>query len=247
MHFVGIDLAWSARNNSAAAAIEAEQGHGKLIDHKKQLEADDEIIAFISKVSNDGPTIVGIDAPLIVPNTTRLRPCDRDVTREFGRYHAGAHSANRNLLKRDGKVRGEELVKRLRTIHFIHDYNIPRHSDTCRQVVEVYPHPATINLFKLKQVLKYKRGTMKDRQKELNKLQQYIASLKAAEPALHVHEQYFHDTTQLHGYHFKAHEDFLDAILCAYIVYHAWYWGEQGYEVFGGVEKGYILVPKVPA
>ncbi len=251
MHFIGRDLAWSDRNKSAAAAIEAEQGQGKLIDYKKQLESDDDIIDFISKVCKGGLVIVGIDAPIIVPNKTSQRPCDKLMTKEFGRFHAGAHSANQDILGKynHGKVRGEELLKRLEGIRFSRHPHIIRQGNQERRVIEVYPHPATITLFGLKKILKYKERKgreIEDRQKELGRLQDYIRGLRKAEPAIYIHEQYFCETKQLRGSTFKAHEDFLDAILCAYIVYHAWYWGEQGdhgYKIFGDPEGGYILVP----
>ena len=247
MYLIGIDLAWSDRNNSAAAAVEAQQPQGELIDYKERLRTDDEIMAFISEVAKAEPAIVGIDAPLLVPNKNGMRPCDRKVTQEFGHYHAGAFPANRDRLKRNGEVRGEELVKRLDTMGFIHDYNIRHQDNRCRQVVEVYPHPATITLFNLEHILKYKHRkgrSTEDRRKALNELQHHIISLRTAKPSLQMEGKCLSNTTLLAGSALKAHEDFLDAILCAYIVYYAWYWGEQGYQVFGNLGDGCILIPK---
>lgn len=251
MHFIGIDLAWSPKNNSAAAVIEAEQRQGKLIDYKKQLESDYNIIDFIANFCNNNPAIIGIDAPLIVPNYKGQRPCEKEINTKFGRHKAGAYPANRDRLARDGKVRGEELVKKLKSLRFINDPCITRQDKKVRRVVEVYPHPATITLFKLSETLKYKYRKGRDlgqRQRELRKLQDLVESLSSAEPALQTNVKYFQHTSRLLGSAFKAHEDFLDAILCAYIVYHAWYWGEQGdhgYKIFGApkTKEGYILVP----
>ena len=245
MYFIGIDLAWSDQNNSAGAAIEAQHGRGELIYCKERLGSNNEIIAFISEIAKTEPAIVGIDAPLLVPNESDMRPCDRKVTQEFGHYHAGAFPANRRIFK--GRVRGEELVKRLDTMGFIHDYNIPYRANTRRQVVEVYPHPATITLFNLQHILKYKRRKgryIEDRRKALNELQQHIISLRTAKPSLQIEGKCLSNITFLAGSTLKAYEDFLDAILCAYIVYYAWYWGEQGYQVFGNLKDGCILIPK---
>jgi len=252
VYFIGIDLAWSDRNNTAAAAIKAQHGQGELIHCKERLGTNDEIIAFISEIAKAEPAIVGIDAPLLVPNKSGTRPCDLKVTREFGHYHAGAFPANRKILERvfNGRVRGEELVRELEAMGFTHDYNIAHHPNTCRQVVEVYPHPATINLFKLPQILKYKRRkgrSPEDRRKALSELQQHIISLKEAKPCLQIEGKELLTITSLLGSRLKVREDLLDAILCAHIVYHAWYWGEQGYEVFGDLEEGYILLPKLAA
>jgi len=41
------------------------------------------------------------------------------------------------------------------------------------------------------------------------------------------------------------HEDTLDAVFCAYLAYYFWYWGEQRNEVFGAVDKGYIINPRL--
>ncbi len=247
MYFIGIDLAWSDRNPSAGAVIKAEVEHGTLI-HWKPLGSNEEIIDFISRRAGNNPALVSIDAPLIVPNNTGIRPCDRQITREFRCYHAGTFPANRTRFKNN--VRGEEIVRQLQTLNFSHKPYL-RHQCQERQVVEVYPHPATIVLFNLSQILKYKARpgrSLKQRQSELARLQKYIAALSKAMPALEVAEDFFRDTTSLSGREFKAHEDILDAVVCAYIAYYGWYWGPQGYCVYGEPEKeyktGYILVPR---
>ena len=245
MYFIGIDLAWSDRNNSAGAAIETRRTRARLVRCNERLVTNDDIIAFVSEAAKSEPAIVAIDAPLLVPNMRGMRDCDRRVTQEFGRYHAGAFPANRRIF--EGRVRGEELVKRLDTMGFIHDYNIPHRANTRRQVVEVYPHPATITLFNLQHILKYKRRkgrSIEYRRKALNELQQHIISLRTAKPSLQIEGKCLSNITFLAGSTLKAYEDFLDAILCAYIVYYAWYWGAQGYQVFGNLKDGCILIPK---
>jgi pyridoxamine 5'-phosphate oxidase len=42
----------------------------------------------------------------------------------------------------------------------------------------------------------------------------------------------------------KAVEDQLDAIHCAYVAAHWWYWGSERNEVLGNAQDGYIVVPK---
>jgi len=238
-------LAWSERNNSAGVTIEAQAGQGKLVCCNRNLQTDDEIIAFISKVSKANPVIVGIDAPLIVPNEDKSRPCDREVTKAFGQYQAGAYPANRARLKKygRGRVRGEDITNRLEKSGFSHNYDITRQSCEPR-VIEVYPHPATIELFGLKTTLKYKRGDVIKKKKNLHKLQKYIEKLREQKPSLRIKEKYLCEIGKLIGKRLKEYEDFLDAILCAYIVYHAWYWGEAGYKCYGNIREGCILVPQ---
>lgn len=243
MHFIGVDLAWSDRNTSAIAVIYAEDASGRLIHGEENLQSDDEIISFISQIAGTQPALVAIDAPLIVPNLTGSRPCDREVTRLFGRYHAGTLPANRNRF--GGKVRGEEIVHQLVTRNFTHSPNLARQAKV-RQVIEVYPHPATVVLFNLSRILKYKarKGRkLEERQKELTKLQGLIASLNQATPSLQIDKPVFRSPASLASKAFKDHEDLLDAIICAYIIYYAWYWGPEGYRIYGNLDTGYILVP----
>ncbi len=247
MYFIGIDLAWSERNNSAAACIYAKDDTSELISTQECLGQNEEILNFISKIAGTNPALVTIDAPLIVPNQTGSRPCDREITRIFGRYHAGTFPANR--AKFGGKVRGEEIVHLLRRQNFIHTPKVARQTQV-RQVIEVYPHPATIILFHLPRILKYKRRkgrSIEERQKELNHLQEYIVRLDSAKPSLHLSPSSFKNPFSLSGNSLKTYEDLLDALLCAYIGYHAWYWGPQGYHVFGDTKTGYILIPKLIA
>lgn len=250
MYFIGIDLAWSVRNTSGAAAIYAQGNRGRLSRHHEHLGDDNEIISFVTRAAGAYPALVAIDAPLLVPNQTNTRPCDRELTRVFRSYHAGTYPANRKLLTRfDGRVRGEEIVRQLTALNFSHSPYLPRQAEV-RQIVEVYPNPATIRLFALPKILKYKarRGrTLEYRQGQLSELQKHIDSLAQATPALEVDKSLFPNPASLSGNAFKAHEDLLDAILCAYIIYHAWYWGPEGYEIFGDLKNGYILVPRLPA
>lgn len=48
----------------------------------------------------------------------------------------------------------------------------------------------------------------------------------------------------LGGEALKRYEDTLDAILCAYLAWHCWRWGEERNEMIGTMEHGYIVVPK---
>src|SRR6202011_3447427 len=46
------------------------------------------------------------------------------------------------------------------------------------------------------------------------------------------------------GPQLKALEDQLDAITCAYVAAHWWYWGLERNDVLGDSQSGYIVVPK---
>jgi predicted RNase H-like nuclease len=240
--FIGLDLAWSPRNNSAAVVLEAQGSSAQWIDHREELGDDEEIHSFLCSAAASGSALVAIDAPLIVPNEKGGRPVDRQISRIFGRFHAGCYPANRNR----GCARGEGLVDELRREGFVHHpYFEQRTSE--RTVFEVYPHPASIALFDLERTLKYKARsgrTIAFRRQQLSRLRDELLTLSDAEPAMHVTvDVTTRELGALRGRRFKRFEDLLDAAVCAYTAYHAWYWGPQGYEVYGDTSCGYILVP----
>lgn len=253
MYFIGIDLAWSPRNPSGAAVLSRS---GQLLEATGGLEGDDEILGLVQRVVSSGaPGVLAIDAPLAVPNETGSRPCDREVASVFGPFQAGPYPANRRALDRYGGLRGESLRESLGFLGFRHDPHIPR-QEAVRQVVEVFPHPATVALFGLNRTLKYKsrpgRGYDQRRQ-ALAKLRDHLCSLTVAEPPLHLTPEVAQmEFESLRGKRFKAAEDLLDAIVCAYSALYAWHHGPRGYAVYGnqasdgGAEPGHILVPMAP-
>src|SRR5207244_2399880 len=139
---IGIDLAWSPRNPTGAAVIGGGADGGALSE--TALLGDlNTIVGFVERHAGAGPAIVAVDAPLRVPNERGRRPAEAALSRAFGRYQAGAHPANRQLLTFDGVVRGEALVAALEARGFVHKSAIAA-GEPVRQVVEVFPHPAMI-------------------------------------------------------------------------------------------------------
>ncbi|MCS7286971.1 MAG: DUF429 domain-containing protein [Anaerolineae bacterium] len=239
MHFVGIDLAWSCRNPSAIVVLEGE----KAVAWNERIVSDEEIITFLRETVGEKPALIAVDAPLIVPNESGFRPCDRELAAAFRRYEAAPHPANRRRFR--GKIRGEELVRKLAAEGFVHSPIIEPHKDT-RQVVEVYPHPASVALFGLERTLKYKArpGRPLDfRKKELSRFIALLKGLEKAFPPLHAPGILSGELSPLKGRELKTFEDLLDALFCAYIALYCWTFGPKGYRIFGNMEEGYILVP----
>jgi predicted RNase H-like nuclease len=245
MRCIGIDLAWSPRNPCGGFALKASGSVAREIGWREGLGSDAEIIAFIAEVAGEGPALVAIDAPIAVPNECGARPCDKEITRAFGRFQAGAHPANRRVLGRYGGPRAEKLVGRLEAKGFVHDPHIARQTEA-RQVIEVYPHPGMVALFGLEKTFKYKRGRIAQRRHELSRLQGHLLALVGATPALQVDGGWQRDIAGLRGRAFKQYEDLLDSLFCAYIAAYCWHHGPSHYEVFGSVKAGHILVPIPP-
>jgi histidinol-phosphate phosphatase family protein len=254
VRFVGLDLAWSPRNTSGVAVLDS---HGALVAHRADLRDDTAVLGFVSHAARDGgPLLVAIDAPLRVPNNTGSRPCDREVASVFGRFQAAPYPANRRTLARYRGLRAEAITDRLATLGVRHNPWLAA-QQPARQVIEVFPHPATITLFGLGRTLKYKPRAGRDigtRRAELARLHNHLAGLQAAEPPLHLSADLQDlDASALRGRAFKATEDSLDAVVCAYAARYAWWHGPRGYAVYGlGVgddpaTTGHILVPMPPA
>ncbi|MGB0563808.1 MAG: DUF429 domain-containing protein [Spirulinaceae cyanobacterium] len=199
-----------------------------------------------SQVPEDVPGLVAVDAPTLIPNATGSRLCDRLAHRHFGRYHAGAYPANQGLPFAKRTVNFGKTLE-LRGFH---------HAPTLtpqqpgRYQIELFPHPATIHLFGLAQILKYKKGKLGDRKLALAQLHHYLVTvLPTLTPALvlpfpgHISADVSRDYTPLTGKQLKAVEDQLDALLCAYVGAYWWWWGEARNWVLGDAQTGYIVVP----
>ena len=248
MRFVGLDLAWSPRNPSGGVVLGWEGERARPLAWQEALGPDEEITAFIRDGLAAEPGLIAIDAPLLVPNETGTRPCDLALSQAYRQKEAGALPANRRRL--GPRPRGEELVHRLSDLGFTLSPRVPPRQPV-RQVIEVYPHPAAVELFGLKKTLKYKarKGrSLETRRRELSRYRQLLASLRAHKPPLGADKLLRRiEVAALRGGALKRAEDLLDALFCAYIALYIWWHGPDGYRVFGDETNGFILVPiRVP-
>ncbi len=219
-------------------------------DVQEALGDDDSILAWLdtwdAAEGQDG-LIVGIDAPLLVPNQTGRRPCEAELGRRFARFQAGAHPANRTLFR--GYVRGEDLVGRLAERAIVHSPYLDTPQETGhRQVMEVFPHPAHVILFGLTRTLKYKAKPGRSYELRWAVFAEYgrlLRGLQAQDPPLALPPDWPpSDVTGVTGGPLKRLEDSLDALTCAYIAYYYWWHGQTGGEVIGDLAQGYIVVPR---
>ncbi len=247
MRFCGLDLAWSARNTSGGVILELAGDVARPVVWRDDLGLDQEILGFLLEGVGSGPALVAIDAPLVVRNETGTRPCDLALSHAYRKAEAGALPANRRWL--GPVVRGEEIVKELRR----HGFGLAPHVERqrpVRQVVEVYPHPAMVELFGLTKTLKYKarKGrSVEDRRQELACYLELLRSLAKRAPPLQARELLSNiSVCDLRGGTLKRVEDLLDALFCAYIALHIWWHGPEGYRTFGSENSGFVLVPIQP-
>ena len=243
--FIGVDLAWSARNPSGVALL---RGSGARLEFcgAEALHSLDAIAARIRRLP--GAWCLGIDAPLVVVNHTGRRAADAEVTARYARFHAGAHSTNLNILK--GDVRGGSLVRMLADDGLqIAAAPATLHRSQDRWAFETYPHAGIVELAGLERIYKYKRGRVAQRRLELRafarclhttftRLRPTLMDTPALRTFLHA------DIGALRGRSLKRHEDQLDALLCAYLAAHAWTWGAARNHAFGNAATGATILPR---
>lgn len=242
MHFIGVDLAWGERRPTGLAVLDRD---GRLVHLSTHLT--DEAIRTALTAYVEGPCLVAIDAPLVVRNATGNRPCEAALNRDFARFDAGAHPANTGKPEFAAQPRGARLAESW-------DLDLDPDSSADRRAIEVYPHPATVALFRLGRTLKYKNKPgrpLEQLRAELLQLVAHLESLAGSTPPLVLHgsEEWAALVADIEGATRKSElrraEDQVDAVVCAYVALHA----ERRPEattVYGDLATGYIVTPSLP-
>ncbi len=243
MHFIGVDLAWGERNPTGVAVLDQD---GRLV-RLATCQTDDEIVEIVAPFTA-GDCLVAIDAPLIVKNETGNRPAEADLNRDFSRFDAGAHPVNTSKAEFAGTPRGARLSARL-------ELDMDPGSRSTRRAIEVYPHAATVSLFRLGRTLKYKNKKGRDVDSlrgELLVLISLIEGLSSKQPALRVEvpgspwpdlAQAVRSASRKRD--LRVVEDQVDAVLCAYVALFATRQPEQT-TTYGDAGTGYIVTPALP-
>lgn len=239
---VGIDLAWAPRNPTGVAAL-VPDGDRLKVAATDARTSDEEIAEFV-RVHMARNSIVMVDAPLVLPNQTGMRPCDR----LFGRQHAGAYPANRGNMGRynGGIPRGEALGLLLHR-QFNFAWPPPDVRDVAgrqgRFVFECYPHPAQVVLFGLDRTLKYKRKRqgLATARAEFTRYLTFMQE-RLRSPRIDFERRLVRDldVSEATGRAYKEREDRLDAIFCAYL---AALVPKGRMECIGDPREGSIAVP----
>ena len=241
MKFIGIDLGWKSQP-SGLCCLELIDGELHLLALDRIEDFADVLFWVDNCVQLEDNAIAAVDAPIIIPNLTGSRAPDKLTHKYFGRYHAGCYPANLGLAFAARTVGfGLELENR----GFVHAPEITPQK-LGRYQIEVFPHPAIVELFNLPLILKYKKGRLLERRLELIKLHKYIVEvLPTFTPALNLNfnlELFAEIPTT--GAALKALEDKLDSLICAYVGAYWWYWGLERNIVLGDRSTGYIVIPK---
>lgn len=227
MKFVGVDLGWYGKPTGLA-----------VLDGQRRIVALDRvsgvpaILAWIDEAVSSGPAMIAIDAPTVIANATGTRRAEQELNARYRRYHAGCHAAN---LGRPFAALTTGFAQKLADRGFAHaDTITPRQPG--RYQIEVHPHAASVELFGLDRIVKYKKGRFAERAAELARLRGLIADRLGFADLPAVPER--------GGAALKAAEDRIDAVLAAYAGWHWWRWGIARTAVFGCAAEGFIVVPQ---
>lgn len=242
MYYVGVDLAWGERQPTGVAVLDAD---GRLVA-VGAARGDDEIVDLLAPYV-EGDCLVALDAPLIVRNPTGNRPAEAALNKDFARFDAGAHPSNTGKPEFRDQPRAARVASRL-------GLDINPRSGRARRAIEVYPHPATVALFRLGRTLKYKNKPGRDLERlraELLALVHLVEGMADADPALHVDGPPWRALrSAVEGAARKSElrvvEDQVDAVVCAYIGLFADR-RPQDTTTYGDLETGYIVTPTLPA
>ena len=244
MFHIGVDLAWGLKRPTGVAVLDES---GRLV-HVCAALTDEQILEALAPYV-EGPCLVALDAPLIVRNATGNRPAEAALNRDFARFDAGAHPSNTGKPELAGTPRGALIAQTLGL-----DMN-PR-SGRPRRAIEVYPHPATVALFRLGRTLKYKNKPGRDLdllRAELLALMGFLEGLATAEPPLDLgagtgtewSELRRHAETATRKSELRVVEDQVDAVVCAYVALFA-ATRPADITTYGDFELGYIVTPTLP-
>jgi predicted RNase H-like nuclease len=241
VYFAGVDLAWAGRNPTGVAVIDAD---GRLV-HLSAVRDDAAVLAALSPFVK-GDCLVAFDAPLVVTNPTGQRPAEAALNRDFRRFEAGAHPANTAKPEFADTPRAARLARAL-------GLDMDPRSPAARRAIEVYPHPATVVLFRLARTLKYKAKPGRDvarLRSELLLLMDGVEKLAHAAVPLRVagHEGWAELRRQVVTAQRKCDlrraEDPVDAVVCAYVALYTQRC-PAAVTIYGDLATGYIVTPSL--
>lgn len=238
---IGLDLAWGDRARTGVAVV----GAGGHLLHLGTASDDSSVTDAVAGWL-EGPCTVAIDAPLVVTNATGRRPCEAALAADFARFDAGPHPSNLSRPYFVPEPRGGRLARAW-------GLDLDPGADASRRAIEVYPHAATIALFGLGRILRYKHKQGRDLpllRTELTRLLDLLEGLADDDVPLvldhpgwrRVRETVRTATTKAA---LRRVEDEVDAVVCAYVA-HLEQHAPDRMTRYGDAATGVIVTPTLP-
>ncbi len=267
MRFIGCSLAWrpgEAREKASCLVVLDERG--SIVANSFAVTAGDIAGAVEGYAAGRRGVILGVDAPLSVPNERGTRP----VERVLSRVSLPAYSASRKMF--DGEPYAEELLKALEDVEVEYtDYPFPRERGQ-RTVVEV-DSAATLKILSLErrrasssredgdlsrelqstQEPKFRKGNKEARAAALKEAVDVLWNtpglrLRTGNLSADLHAPENVDLSKLDITSELSHADLdrvsslVEGTLAAYVVHRHWR-GRDGSIVVGIGDEGSVLLP----
>lgn len=232
---LGIDLAWGEKNPDGVTLLGFADGLAQppTVMETVLSHGDEALFEKTAPFIAYDRVMIAIDAPTICRSDEGSRPVDKECTRKFGRYEAGCHPVNRKLCERPFRV-----AERYEREGFV----LTTDPDVPKSVAEVYPHPATIRLFRLAKTIKYKKGKVAQKRAEFSRYQDYLSEYLSREMPWLANSEPHCQLLSLPWT--KNIEDQVDSILCAVVAFRHLKYGGKKSEVLGDDVDGHMLIPK---
>lgn len=234
---LGIDAAWTAREPSGvslihedgvgwrvvevaasyAAFLREDRDAGPIVRHRGSAPNAASLIAAANEKLGGRIDLVAIDIPLSLTPIVGRRASDNMISSVYGARQASTHtpSATRPGRLSDGLRIGFEAA----------GYPLAVSEPNSPALLEVYPHPALIELASADRRLPYKHSkigkywpeeNLAARRKNLLQIWKQIIDLLDAE-IQGVQDALPLPSPNARGYELKAFEDALDAVVCAWV------------------------------
>lgn len=239
MKFIGIDLAWTYKNETGLCVLDA-SGRVEYLDSK--VYSNKEIMDVIKQHHTENMAIA-IDAPLIVPNEGGSRGAEGEMMRAVINGHRlRAFNSNRNYFtKVFGEIRGETLMQTIQS----EIPNIQIGFDRVESsIIETFPTGIVSGLFSDIAPIKYKikpKTKFDETKSEMERLINRFDKLENEDKCISGLMSKINDEVETKKAH-KHLEDKVDAFLCAFGVYSI-YEGLASETMFGTIDKGFIVIP----
>ncbi len=236
MKFIGIDLAWTYKNETGICILD-ENGAVEYLD--SQVYTNEDILKIVNIYRMEDLTIA-IDAPLVVKNEGGSRGAEGEMMRaKINGHRLRAFNSNRNYFtKVFGGIRGETLMHMIQ--EGIPDIRIGLNR-TGSSLVETFPTGIVAGLFPEIVPVKYKhkpKAAFRDTVSEMKRLLDRFALLESGEELVSNLEFSSGATRK----ELKHLEDKVDAFLCAFGMYTI-HKGIAEERTFGTIENGFITIP----
>jgi len=233
---LGIDAAWTEREPSGVAlavddgsgwkliraapsydAFLAYPGMSSSIRHRGSIADAAAPLAAAEKLAGNPVDLVAVDMPLSMEPITGRRVSDNLVSSAYGARHAGTHTPS---VTRPGRISDD-----LRITFEQAGYPLATTELRGRALLEVYPHPALIELAAAERRLPYKASKISKywpddlpltRRQRLLETWAVIVTMLDGRIAGVAHVLPL-PPPDARGHELKAFEDMMDAVVCAWV------------------------------